>query len=285
MKNRSYLLNFALIAATAVSTYFVAPLITGHATAQQGAAPATAQNPSEYQLSATLYMQKAGEYRALAYQAYNIATERLDKDYAKNKKRLKKHPRAVVVDIDETILDNSPANAKLIKDSQGYSDAEWNAWIKKKEAKPIAGAVTFLNHATDLGYKVFYISNRKENAPDLVNKTKENLIAAGFKNVTDDSIMLRTAEKSKKNRRDKVTGMGYEIIILMGDNLDDFSEIFEADNTKTIAGRFDVVESNKQNFGYKFIALPNAYYGTWADMITSEYHGVKEGALELPSAP
>jgi 5'-nucleotidase (lipoprotein e(P4) family) len=284
MKARSYALNFALILTTAVSTYFITPLVTNTATAQQGAAPAvqSGHNPSEYQLSATLYMQKAGEYRALAYQAYNIATEHLDQDYAKHKKHMKKHPRAVVVDIDETILDNSPANAKLIKDSQGYSDAEWNAWVKKKEAKPIAGAVTFLNHATDLGYKVFYLSNRKENAPDLVNKTKENLIAAGFKNVTDDSIMLRTAEKSKKNRRDKVQSMGYEIVILMGDNLDDFSEIFEADNTKTIAGRFDVVESNKQNFGYKFVALPNAYYGTWADMINAEYHGVKENALELP---
>ena len=103
---------------------------------------ATADN--EYQVGATLYMQKAGEYRALAYQAFNLARWQLDADLdKKNVKKLpkaeQKKPRAVMVDIDETVLDNSPAQAYNIKNRQAFALKDWYAWGEMRKAKAIPG--------------------------------------------------------------------------------------------------------------------------------------------------
>src|SRR5688572_32971466 len=111
MTPRKYLLSLGLVVSTIVSTHFVTV-----STAQQGTQPAAQPADLEYQVAAVLYMQKAAEYRALSYQAFNLARWQLDADFdKKNVNRLpkaeRKMPRAVVVDIDETVLDNSPSQA------------------------------------------------------------------------------------------------------------------------------------------------------------------------------
>ena len=93
-------------------------------------------------------MQKAAEYRALTYQAFNIARMQLDADFdKKNLKKLpkaeRKMPRAVVVDIDETVLDNSPAQASNIKNRLPFDLKNWYAWGEMRKAKAIPGAVDF----------------------------------------------------------------------------------------------------------------------------------------------
>src|SRR5580765_337070 len=115
MKLKRDLSALTLVLCSVVATYFVTV-----STAQQTAPAAQAAADNEYQAGATLWMQKAGEYRALAYQAFNIARWQLDADFEKkNVKKLpkaeQKKPRAVMVDIDETVLDNSPAQAYNIK--------------------------------------------------------------------------------------------------------------------------------------------------------------------------
>src|SRR5262245_8690291 len=110
MKSKKYLLTFGLVLSSIVSTYFVTV-----STAQQST-PQKVNN--DYQLGATLFMQKAAEYRALCFQAFNWARRTLEDDEKTSKKLPKaqrKMPRAVVVDIDETVLDNSPAQAYGIK--------------------------------------------------------------------------------------------------------------------------------------------------------------------------
>src|SRR4051812_5915046 len=115
MKIKSSTYALVLVACSATATYFVTV-----STAQQGSAMVQTGADNEYQAGATLYMQKAAEYRALAYQAFNLAHWQLDADLAgKNKSDIPKadrrRPRAVMVDIDETMLDNSPAQAYNIK--------------------------------------------------------------------------------------------------------------------------------------------------------------------------
>ena len=107
---------------------------------------------NEYQAGATLYMQKAAEYRALAYQAFNLARWQLDLDLAgKNKhdipKADRKKPRAVMVDIDETMLDNSPAQAYNIKNRLPFDNKNWYAWGEMRKAKSIPGSVDFVRYA------------------------------------------------------------------------------------------------------------------------------------------
>lgn len=277
---KKFLLSLGLIVSTIASAYF-APV----SNAQQGTQPTAVE--LDYQVGAVLYMQKAGEYRALAYQAFNLARWRLDADLdKKNIKKLpkagRKMPRAIVVDIDETVLNNSPAQAYGIKNGAAFNQKDWYAWGEMRKAKAVPGAVEFLNYAVSKGVKIFYITNRDE-----VQKaaTIDNLRKAGFKDVSADNVMLRTKESSKDVRRATVAAK-YRIVLLVGDNLDDFSGVFER---KSVADRFAETDKAKDEWGKKFIVLPNAMYGTWENAIY-EYQRLTEAqkaekraaALELP---
>ena len=265
MKIKYYLLTFGLLASSIVSTYFVTAT-----TAQQAAPPQKATADNEYQVAAVLYMQKAAEYRALTYQAFNIAKMRLIADFDKNNlkslpKNERKTPRAVVVDIDETVLDNSPQQAYLIKNRLSFNLPTWYAWGEKRSAKAIPGAVDFLDYANQKGVKIFYVSNRDE-----VQKqaTIDNLKAAGFPDATVETVMLRQKDSSKETRRQTISDK-YRIVILMGDNLDDLSNVYEK---KSIADRFLEVDKTREMFGKKFIVLPNAMYGTWENALYDYGH-------------
>jgi len=279
---RKYILSLGLIVCSIVSTYFVTV-----STAQQGTTtvPATADN--EYQVGAVLYMQKAAEYRAMAYQAFNLARWQLDADLdKKNAKKLPKaeriKPRAVMVDIDETVLDNSPAQAYAIKNRLPFNLKDWYAWGEMRKAKPIPGAVDFLNYADSKGVRVFFVSNR-----DQVQKqaTIDNLKNAGFVNVSAENVLLRTDTSSKEPRRQIILAK-YRIVLFMGDNLDDHSSVFEK---KSVLDRFVEVDKAKDLFGKKYILLPNAMYGTWENAIydykilpESQKAERRVNALELP---
>lgn len=282
MKAKTFLLSFGLVVVTVISTHFVTISL-----AQQGTAPVQTAANNEYQAGATLWMQKSGEYRALAYQAFNLARWQLDADFdKKNVKKLpkpeRKKPRAVMVDIDETVLDNSPAQAADIKSRSTFDLKQWYAWGEMRKAKAVPGAVDFLNYAGSRGVKVFFVSNRDE-----VQKqaTMDNLKNVGFKDVTPENVLLRAGESSKEARR-MVILQKYRIVFFMGDNLDDHSNVFER---KSVADRFAEVDKAKDLFGKRYILLPNAMYGTWENAIY-EYGRLTDAqksekrvnALELP---
>ena len=238
MKLKYSLFGSLLVLCSVSATYFVTVSTVGH-----GVQAAQAAADNEYQAGATLYMQKAGEYRALAYQAFNLAHWQLDADLdKKNVKKLpkaeQKKPRAVMVDIDETVLDNSPAQAANIKNRAAFDLKQWYAWGEMRKAKAIPGAVDFVNYATSKGVKVFFVSNR-----DAVQKqaTMDNLKNVGFNDVTADNVLLRTNEASKEARRQIILAK-YRIVFFMGDNLDDHSNVFER---KSVADRFAEVETFK----------------------------------------
>jgi 5'-nucleotidase (lipoprotein e(P4) family) len=285
MNTKKYLLTFGLVASSIVSTYFV----TASTTAQQATAEQTKKitADNEYQAGAILYMQKAAEYRALTYQAFNLARMTLDADFEKrNLKNLpkteRKRPRAVVVDIDETVLDNSPHQAFLVTNRLPYTQEGWTQWVNQRKAKAIPGAIDFLNYANKKGVRVFYVSNRIA-----VEKqgTIDNLKQTGFPDVSDETVMLKTTESGKEPRRQKIMEK-YRIVLLMGDNLNDLSNVYER---KSIADRFAEVDKTRELFGKKFIVLPNAMYGDWESAIynygrvsDAEKSKIRNSALELP---
>ncbi len=261
MKIKNCLLTFSLIASSIITTYYATI-----STAQQGAAqPQTIIADNEYQVGAILFMQKAAEFRALAYQAFNIARMRLDADFdKKNLKKLQKAERkmirAVVVDIDETVLDNSPHQAELIKNRMPFTGSIWTAWVNRRQAKAIPGAIEFLKYSNSKGVRVFYVSNRNEAEKQ---GTIDNLKAVGFPDVSDETVLVRTAESGKEARRQSISAK-HRIVLLMGDNLNDFSNVFER---KSVADRFAEVDRTRELFGGKYIVLPNAMYGDWESAI------------------
>ncbi len=282
MRIRNYILTAAFVAFSAGSNFFVT---TSAAQQTSQNTPPAADN--EYQVSAILYQQKAAEYRALTYQAFNIAKLRLDADFdKKNLKHLSKidrnKPRAIVVDVDETVLDNSPAQAYNAKHQLGFDQKGWYEWGEMRKAKAIPGAVEFLNYASKKGVKVFYVSNRDE-----VQKqaTIDNLKNVGFPDATVETVLLRQNESSKEARRTGISAK-YRIVILMGDNLDDLSNVFEK---KSVADRFAEVDKLKEMFGASFIVLPNVMYGSWESAIydhkrlnDAEKKEKRASSMELP---
>lgn len=280
MTRKRYPIGAGFFFATLFSIYFAAS-----AGAQQ-AQPAPSAD-LDYQIGAILYQQKAAEYRALTYQAFNLARWQLDADFdKKNVKKLpkadRKMPRAIVVDIDETVLDNSPANALGVKFRKHFNISDWYVWGEMRKAKPVPGAVDFLNYAVSKGVKIFYVSNRDE-----VQKqaTIDNLKSAGFVDITPENVELRQKDSTKEPRRLAIAAK-YRIVMLLGDNLDDFSNVFER---KSVIERFSEADKARELWGKRFIVLPNAMYGTWESAIYN-YERLTEtqkaerrsNALELP---
>lgn len=209
-------------------------------------------------ITAASWYQLSAEMVALYHQGFNIAKLRLDEQLATNNS-LK--PLAVVVDIDETMLDNSPYETIVI--TKGEQKDGWYDWTTKASAKALPGALEFARYAESKSVHIFYITNRdyQEHAATLLNLQKE-----GFPFATDDHLLTRSDTafsngntSSKLGRRAKVSST-HEIVLLIGDNLNDFSEVFE---DRSLNYGKDAVEKNKALFGQRFIVLPNPMYGAW----------------------
>ncbi|WP_299111225.1 5'-nucleotidase, lipoprotein e(P4) family [uncultured Winogradskyella sp.] len=216
----------------------------------------------EYSIQSVLWQQHAAEYRALTYQAFYLAQMRLN-DIIANKVDLKK-PLAIVTDIDETVLNNSPYSGKQVELDEDYNTLRWTEWVKKKKAAVIPGALDFFNYAKSKSIEVFYISNRSINQK---NETIDNLQIIGFPFADEAHVLLKDSLSGKQPRRLHVQET-HEIVLLLGDNLSDFSDVFEERSTME---RNRNVDSLKAFFGKKFIVLPNTIYGDW------ETKGILEG--------
>lgn len=209
-------------------------------------------NESIMGVKTLLWSQFSAEAEALYLQGYNIAS-RVMKDSSDIKHD---KPWAVVLDIDETVLDNSPFDVEKIRAGLSYSEEIWAEWCELREAIAIPGALEFILLAEGLGIEVFYVSNRKEN---LLEATLVNLNKLNFPFADEAHVMLKK-ETSSKDARREVIGENYNILLLIGDNLGDFDGIFD-DRTKEY-GKVAIREM-KEEFGSRFIMLPNPMYGSW----------------------
>lgn len=212
---------------------------------------------SEHKTLAVMWMQNSAEYRALSYQAYNTAIDRL-RELARNKKAHAKK-LAVILDLDETVLDNSPYEVSNILADRSFSPDSWDAWVDKKIARALPGVVRFSEEATKLGVELFYVSNRRIKG---LESTYQNMIDQKIM-VKRENIFLRTTTDSKKDRRSEIM-QNHEVALLIGDNLIDFHESFE---NLPNSSRSTFVDSYSQEFGRKLIIIPNPMYGAWLDAI------------------
>lgn len=219
----------------------------------------------EYAIQSILWQQHAAEYRALSYQAFNLAQIQLDNIIA-NKMDIKQ-PLAIVTDIDETVLSNSAYSGKQVKLDEDYNSVRWTEWVKQKKAKAIPGAFDFFNYVKSIGIEVFYISNRSIKN---IDETIENLKMIGFPFADEVHVLLKDSLSEKEARRLQIQET-HEIVLLLGDNLSDFSEVF---NDGSTTERNNKADSLKATFGLKFIVLPNSIYGDW------ETNGILEGKYD-----
>ncbi|MFB6455127.1 5'-nucleotidase, lipoprotein e(P4) family [Chitinophaga sp. Hz27] len=205
---------------------------------------------------AALWQQQSGEYKALCLQAYQLAALRLDQYLAQKGAK----PLAVVTDIDETVLDNSPYSVHQALNDRGYDEKSWSEWTAKAAADTVPGAPNFFKYAASKGVQVFYITNRSESERAA---TLKNLQRYNFPFADDQHLMLKTTTSGKEGRRQQVLQQ-FDIVMLFGDNLSDFSNIFDK---KPYQERNAAALKSAPEYGSRFIVLPNPMYGDWEGAI------------------
>lgn len=253
--------------------------------APASAAPATATavapapaaeastNPAHDNLNAVAWVQTSVEYKALSEQTYRAAADHLDQALKeKNWDALVPEERgnvatglkpAVVMDVDETVLDNSPYQARLVRDGTDYDEVSWDQWVAEKKAKPLPGVVDFAKAANARGVTVLYISNR---AVHLKEATIANLKSVGLPVANDDVFLglgtfVKDCEQngSEKNCRRQLAGRKYRVLMQFGDQIGDFVQVV----ANTREGRDQLYGEYHDWFGERWWMLPNPTYGSW----------------------
>jgi len=243
------------------------------AAATQIAAPSSAMQPGLAtldNLNAVLWFQTAAEYQASAVQAFAAARSHLPglvalgSTAAPDEQKLdisgdfSKLPPAVIVDVDETMLDNSAYMARLVKSGEKFDFATWAEFCKEDVSKPIPGALEFSEFAKANGVRVIYISNRDAS---LTEATRKSLKRFGFPDTDNlDSFAFRDKAKGwdTKGARRSHFAKSYRIVMLIGDNLGDFTEAYK----RSPADRAQLVNASNR-WGSSWIMLPNPMYGSW----------------------
>ena len=272
----SLIASALLLAACKPTTPADAPApgtVAGPAATTPAQAPA-ATDPSD-NLNAVLWIQRSEEYRANSLSIFRAAADQLDRAIAESnwdalvpeERELigdaTALPPAVIMDIDETVLDNSPYQARLVRDGAEYDEATWAAWVAEKKAEPVPGVVDFARAASDKGVTILYLSNR---AQHLNEATLANLRAVGLP-VKDDSVFLGLGTHvegceqhgSEKLCRRRLAGRDYRIVMQFGDQLGDFVQVI----ANTDEARNGLLEEYGDWFGERWWMLPNPSYGGW----------------------
>jgi 5'-nucleotidase (lipoprotein e(P4) family) len=232
-------------------------------------ASALAEEPaSNDTLNAELWMRTAVEYRANCLTVYALAKTRLDEALAdKNWTAFDQTgsyqnlPPAVILDLDETTLDNSPYEAGLVVNGTHFDPKTWDAWVKVEHARAVPGAVEFTQYAASKGVKVFYVSNRNA---DQKEATEHILAALGFPIGGNVDTLLLQRDKPEwsggaKGSRFAYIAKDYRVLLMFGDQIGDFSDQYDT----RLTDRDKLLEMLKQHFGHDWMMLANPVYGSF----------------------
>jgi 5'-nucleotidase (lipoprotein e(P4) family) len=232
-----------------------------------------AERQTHENLNAVLWMQTAAEYRASAVQAYRLAQLQLDVALrdpewtaaTEQTGDVSSLPAAVILDLDETVLDNSAFQARAVQDGSTYSEDAWNRWAEERKAGAIPGAIEFLTEATSRGVTPFYVTNRDHKVEDA---TRDVLAKLGVPVTSErDAVLMRHEngwDASDKSSRRQSVAASYRVLLLIGDNLEDFVSGTRA----SVTDRDALMEKYDTFWGRKWIVLPNPTYGSWEGALT-----------------
>jgi 5'-nucleotidase (lipoprotein e(P4) family) len=213
-------------------------------------------------LNATLWQHTSAEYEVAVRQAYRLAQENLDKALADDRwnAALEQQgntaslPPAILLDLDETVIDNTEYEIRIIRDLGQYSPESFAQWCESAEAPVLTGAAEFLEYAASRRVSVFYYSARKES---LRTCTTRNLRALGLPFADETHLLLDDGTSKSEYRR--MIASKYRLLLLVGDNLEDFVE-----GSKAQSGlRRELAQRYATRWGREWIILPNPMYGHW----------------------
>ena len=220
-------------------------------------------------LNAVLWMQRAVEYKANSLGAFALARIRLDQALADTswtgapKEQTGSYqslPPAIIVDVDETIVDNSKYQAWMVAKGTSFDPKTWTAFVNAVTSEAIPGALEFLQYAESKGVKIFYVSNRTKEEEE---GTRKNLLKLGFPIDSAVDVMLMARKQpdwgSAKGTRRAHVAKSYRVLLNLGDNFGDFVDEFRGSE----ADRLKVFEEHKARWGREWIMLANPTYGSF----------------------
>lgn len=290
---RTLLLAVSVTALSACSINVSAPDRHAAAPPPSAAAPVPPPAPKadperDPRLIATLYMQQAEELRRLSLQAYKLAALRLpaalkqpgssaleQTDGGKGK------PPAAIFDVDETVLDNSPFQARsILQGIPGFSLDVWDRWVSERAATPMPGAVDFVKELRRNKVRVVYITNRECRPRDTAPAdpcpqhadTLANLNAVGLGPVAPEDLLLKGQDghpSDKASRRIKVA-QTHRIVMSFGDQFSDMMSVTRKDDSAT---RARIAAAHEDLWDTRWIVIPNPTYGQWLDVLPEPNSG------------
>jgi 5'-nucleotidase (lipoprotein e(P4) family) len=220
-----------------------------------------------------LWAGTAAEHYGVYAQAYTLARVMLDRALVdktwtaaleQKGSGFRSLPPAIVMDLDETILDNIAYEARLALGAGSSTEDKWQTWVDEARAVPLPGALEFAKYAKSRGVTIFYITNRNLNQK---KATRANLERAGFPLDPKLDTLYCKLDKpewtSDKSIRRAEVAKKYRILLLFGDDLGDFT----TGHIDTIEKRQELAARYADRWGTKWIVLPNAMYGSWSSAI------------------
>lgn len=243
--------------------------------------------PNYAGLNSALWMQSSAEYIASVQQALNAARMNLDialrnKNWTaalEQRGAYQNLPPAVIFDVDETVLDNSPYQGYLINYGQAYHPRTWKVWVNAAKAEPIKGIKELIAEIKSQGIDIFYVTNR---SADLKEATVKNINATVDSEVQANQVLCKGEQpewgSNKSSRRAKIANT-HRIIMMFGDDYNDFRFLEDSPSPQQ---RIAEVQPDKEYWGTKWILLSNPQYGHWERAIYN--YALKLSAAEKLSA-
>lgn len=223
--------------------------------------PAAGERLHNPLLWAVAWKQTAAEYRALCYQAFNVARQQLDLALARREHG--DRPLAVITDVDDTILHAASFWGHLVgRDLDFFDDAIWDAWVPQNFVTAAPGAAAFLHHAAGQGVEVFYVTNRDQGEETAAYALAHlRLLEFPF---ADEAHLTVLRETSDKTAAREAVAARFDVVLLLGDNLNDFSRDYYLTDVDARLARAD---ADRELYGIRYIVLPNPTDGHWVRAI------------------
>ena len=231
------------------------------ATEQKSNDPYLQRNPL---LWAVAWSNTAAEFGALCHQAFNLAKLRVKQ--AKLRHAGSRRPLAVITDIDNTIFHAGSYWSHLIDRGIDFFDDEiWDRWIPTNLISLVPGALEFLTYCKEQEVEVFYVTNRDQGT-ETYNYALRQLQYLELPYADSEHLTVFRDSSDKTPAREGVK-QSHELVLLLGDNLNDFKRDYYLAN---IEQRFELMERDRQEVGDRFIVLPNPTDGHWVRAIFGE---------------
>jgi acid phosphatase len=256
-------------------THFLKPLVwaIGFALLSMGCGAALPTSPeprssaSDDRLDAILWQTTSAEYHVLAKSIYAAAQLHLERALADpqwsalptQRENFESLPPALIMDVDETVIDTGEFQSSLVKNRARFSSRPWREWQMRNVPKAVPGAVEFIAFAQARGVTVFFVTNR-DSATEAT--TRKNLASLGIQLPDHIDTVLTRGERadwnSDKESRRRLIAQNYRVIMLVGDDLSDFISEYRTPPPTRIS------EAAKYgHWGSKWFMLPNPMYGSW----------------------